>query len=65
MEKSETAKQAPAIDPNVRAAQMEMERILGVRVRIKDRKGRGKIVLEYASLEDFDRVIEMLTGKSA
>jgi ParB family chromosome partitioning protein len=65
VEPAETTPQARWVDPNVRAAQMEMERILGVRVRIKDRKGKGKIVLEYANLEDFDRVLEMLTGESA
>lgn len=52
------------IDPNVRAIQTELEQILGCRVRISDRKGKGKIQIEYASLEDFDRVIEMLKGKS-
>jgi len=51
------------VDPNVRAAQRDLERLLGVRVKIRDRNGKGKIVLEYATLEDFDRVIEMLTGK--
>jgi ParB family chromosome partitioning protein len=51
------------VDPNVRAAQRELETILGVRVRIRDRKGKGKIVIEYATLEDFDRVVEMLKGK--
>lgn len=54
---------ARAQDPNVKAAQTEMERALGCRVRISDRKGRGKIVIEYATLEDFDRVVEMLKGK--
>jgi len=54
----------PKLDPNVRAAQTELERALGVRVRISDRKGKGKIVIEYASLEDFDRVVEMLKGTS-
>ncbi len=49
------------VDPNVRAAQTEMERVLGVRVRIRDKKGKGKIVIEYATLEDFDRVVEMLS----
>jgi hypothetical protein len=34
-------------------------------VRIRDRKGKGKIVIEYGTLEDFDRVIEMLQGKTA
>ena len=51
------------VDPNVRAAQSALERTLGVRVRIRDKKGRGKIVIEYSTLEDFDRVVEMLKGK--
>jgi ParB family chromosome partitioning protein len=52
----------PPIDANVRAAQSELEKILGVRVKITDRKGRGKIVIEYSNLDDFDRVMEMLKG---
>lgn len=52
------------IDPNVKAAQLEMERLLGVRVKIKDRNGKGKIVIEYASVDDYERVIEMLRGAS-
>jgi len=51
------------VDPNVRAAQRDLERILGVRVRIRDRNGKGKITLEYSTLEDFDRVLGMLAGK--
>jgi ParB family chromosome partitioning protein len=51
------------VDPNVRAAQRELERHLGMRVRIRDRRGKGKIVIEYSSLEDYDRVLEMLKGK--
>ncbi len=48
------------MDPNVRAAQMDMERILGMRVRIADRNGKGRIVIEYASVDDYERVVEML-----
>ncbi|MGA8619690.1 MAG: ParB/RepB/Spo0J family partition protein [Candidatus Sulfotelmatobacter sp.] len=48
------------IDPNVRAAQMEMERTLGMRVRIKDRNGKGRIVIEYATVDDYERVVDML-----
>lgn len=59
----ERAKTARWVDPNVRAAQTSLEQALGVRVRIKDRKGKGTIRIEYASLEDFDRVIGMLRGK--
>lgn len=50
------------IDANVRAAQVELEQILGVRVKINDRKGHGKIVIEYSNLDDFDRVMEILKG---
>jgi len=51
------------VDPNVRAAQQELERLLGVRVKIRDRKGKGKIVIEYHTVDDFERVVEMLHGK--
>jgi ParB family chromosome partitioning protein len=51
------------VDPNVKAAQRSLETVLGMRVRIRDRKGRGKIVIEYGTLEDFDRVVRMLKGK--
>ena len=53
------------VDPNVRAAQMDLERLLGVRVRIRDRKGKGKIVIEYHTVDDYERVVEMLRGKSS
>jgi len=51
------------VDPNVRAAQRSLEEVLGMRVRIRDRQGRGKITIEYGTLEDFDRVVRMLKGK--
>ncbi|HZR27544.1 MAG TPA: ParB/RepB/Spo0J family partition protein [Terriglobales bacterium] len=50
-------------DPNVRAAERQLEESLGVRVFIKDKKGKGKIILEYATLEDFDRIVEALSKK--
>jgi hypothetical protein len=34
-----------------------------VRVTISDRKGKGKILLEYSSLDDFDRIIAALKAK--
>ncbi len=51
------------VDPNVRAAQTDLERMLGVRVRIRDRKGKGKIVIEYSTVDDYERVVEVLRGK--
>jgi len=51
------------VDPNVKAAQRSLEEVLGMRVRIRDRNGRGKILIEYATIDDFDRVVGMLKGK--
>ena len=53
------------VDPNVKAAQTDLERMLGVRVRIRDRKGKGKIVIEYHTVDDYERVVEMLRGKGS
>jgi ParB family transcriptional regulator, chromosome partitioning protein len=50
------------VDPNVRAAQVDLERLLGVRVKIRDRKGKGKIVIEYSTVDDYERVVGMLRG---
>jgi ParB family transcriptional regulator, chromosome partitioning protein len=54
------AKPERVLDPNVREAEQQLQRSLGLRVQIQDKRGKGKIVLEYTSLEDFDRVLEML-----
>ncbi|HUI82716.1 MAG TPA: ParB/RepB/Spo0J family partition protein [Candidatus Binatia bacterium] len=51
------------LDPNVREAEKTLERSLGVRVTINDRKGKGRILIEYSSLEDFDRIMEALGRK--
>ncbi|MGD0347726.1 MAG: ParB/RepB/Spo0J family partition protein [Terracidiphilus sp.] len=51
------------IDPNVRDAQEQLQRALGLKVTIDDRNGRGKVIIEYARLEDFDALMEKLTGE--
>ncbi|MGC2109035.1 MAG: ParB/RepB/Spo0J family partition protein [Candidatus Korobacteraceae bacterium] len=51
------------VDPNVKEAENQLQRALGVRVTINDRKGKGKILIEYSTLEDFDRIVEALGGK--
>ena len=56
----EKREQVRYVDPNVREAEKELQRALGTKVTIKDRKGKGKIIIEYATLEDFDRVVEAL-----
>jgi ParB family chromosome partitioning protein len=48
------------IDPNVREVQESLQRALGLKVRIEDKKGRGRIVIEYGQLDEFDRLLERL-----
>jgi ParB family chromosome partitioning protein len=51
------------IDPNVRAAIADLERVLGTRVRIMEKsKGKGRIELEYYSDEDLDRIYTLIVG---
>lgn len=53
-----------AADPNVRAAITELERVLGTRVRIMEkRKGKGLIELEYYSEEDLDRIYSLIVSQ--
>jgi ParB family chromosome partitioning protein len=56
-------KAEPPVDPNVRDAQEQLQRALGLRVTIDDHNGRGKVIIEYARLEDFDALLERLTGE--
>jgi len=56
-------KAEPPIDPNVRDAQEQLQRALGLKVTIDDHNGRGKVIIEYARLEDFDALLERLTGE--
>lgn len=55
-------KPKPPLDPNVRDAQDRLQRTLGLKVTIEDRSGRGKVIIEYARLEDFDALLERLSG---
>ena len=57
------AKAEPPIDPNVREVQEQLQRALGLKVHIEDHSGRGKVIIEYAKLEDFDALLEQLAGK--
>jgi ParB family transcriptional regulator, chromosome partitioning protein len=52
------------IDPNVREMEVLLQRALGMKVHVEDRKGRGRVIIEYARLEEFDHLLEMLQGKA-
>jgi len=56
-------KPEPPIDPNVRDAQERLQRALGLKVHIEDKNGRGRVIIEYARLEDFDAFLARVTGE--
>jgi ParB family chromosome partitioning protein len=56
-------KPEPAVDPNVREVQERLQRSLGLKVAIEDHHGRGRVIIEYAKLEDFDTLLEHLAGE--
>ncbi len=58
--KGEDKAKEAAIDPNVREAQDRLQRSLGLKVRIEDKNGRGRVIIEYSRLEDFDTLLEAL-----
>lgn len=52
-----------ALDPNVKAAIVELERVLGTKVRIVEKSDRhGRIEIEYYSPEDLDRIYTVIAG---
>ena len=53
------------IDPNLKAAIVDLERRLGTRVRIIGDGQRGKIEISYFSGEDLNRLYELITAPEA
>jgi len=67
MTKSREAKTVPEpdIDPNVKAAILELENALGTKVRIIERApGKGRIEIDYYSNDDLDRVYAVIVGEA-
>ncbi len=58
--KSEATTQAEP-DPNLQSAILELERTLGTKVKITGGNGRGKIEIQYYSLEDLNRIYSWIT----
>jgi ParB family chromosome partitioning protein len=54
----------PPQDPNVHEAQDRLQRALGLRVKIEDKKGKGRVIIEYSGLEDFDALLTALNAQS-
>jgi len=52
-----------AQDPNVKAAETRLRERLGLKVQIEDKRGRGRVIIEYSGVEDFDAILLALDGE--
>ncbi len=50
-------------DPDIAILEDELRRILGTKVLVEDKKGKGRLIIEYYSLDDLDRVLNILRKK--
>ncbi len=53
-------KSVPKMDPNLRAAVLELERALGTRVKVVGSERRGRIEISYFSSEDLSRIYDWI-----
>ena len=58
--KEKPAAKARVLDPNVRAAEQRLREKLGLRVAIEDKAGKGRVVIEYSGVEEFDHILSAL-----
>ena len=58
--KAKPTKPAEFVDPNVREAQDTLRRRLGLKVTIEDKKGKGRVIIEYSGVDDFDAILSAL-----
>jgi ParB family chromosome partitioning protein len=66
-ERSKSRKPAKRhVDPNVRSFEEQLMERLGTRVTIAlgRRKDTGKIIVEFYSNDDFERIVEVITGEN-
>jgi ParB family chromosome partitioning protein len=59
--KARRRNEAKPLDPNVKEAISEMERVLGTKVRIVEKaRGKGHIEIEYYSDDDLSRIYDLI-----
>lgn len=59
----ETDKAPIYIDPHLKNITEELKKVLGTQIKIIDRKGRGKIEIEYYSIDELQRIVDLLIAK--
>ena len=60
------AKEADSVsreeNPELQLLQEELQRVLGTKVRLDYREGKGKIEIEYYSDEELERILDLMRG---
>jgi len=61
LEQAPQTKEDKRVDPNVADAERQLREALGLRVQVLARpNNKGKVVIRYETVEDFDRILELL-----
>jgi ParB family chromosome partitioning protein len=62
LEEAPKAKEEKRVDPNVADAERKLREALGLRVHVLARaNNKGKVVIRYENVEDFDRILELIS----
>jgi ParB family transcriptional regulator, chromosome partitioning protein len=62
--KSRTHKENTSSQSGIQNLEGKLRQALGTKVKVRTKgQGRGEIVIEYYSLDDFDRLMDLFTGK--
>ncbi|RKZ20964.1 chromosome partitioning protein ParB, partial [bacterium] len=59
----EVERKAKARDPQIKALEDELSSYLGTKVRIVKGRKKGKIEIEFYSLDELDRLLELIKGE--
>ncbi len=54
------AKREKPRNPDIASVEEELQRIVGSKVRIQSQKKRGKVIIEYYSFDDLERILGLL-----
>jgi ParB family transcriptional regulator, chromosome partitioning protein len=62
--KSGTHKESTGTQAGIQNLEAQLRQALGTKVKVRTKgQGRGEIIVEYYSLDDFDRLMDLFTGK--
>ncbi len=61
--KQKAQKVIEPLDPNVRELQDKLQRALGLRVKIEDKDGKGRVIIEYTQIDDFEMIMRGLVRR--